>query len=71
MEKRLFGKLGVAPPPLLARDEEPPGVVVPEGISLSSKLGMDLDLIRRSYSEMRFGTVSRGTSIPQGDRRCR
>lgn len=76
MEKRRFGKLGVATPPLLARDDDPPGVVAPEGTSVSPKLGMDLDFeMRLSYVEMRLGTMSRGTSMPQdgvqGERRWR
>ncbi|KAG7260212.1 hypothetical protein CRUP_017499 [Coryphaenoides rupestris] len=65
-EKRRLGKLGVAPPPLLApREEEPPGVLVPDGPSPSPRLGMDLDFwMSCSYSEMRVGTTARGTSPP-------
>lgn len=59
MEKRRLGQ-----PLLLARDEDP-GVVAPDGAS--SRLGMDLDFwIICSYAEMRLGTMSRGTSMPQG-----
>ncbi|TNN89708.1 hypothetical protein EYF80_000311 [Liparis tanakae] len=47
MEKRRFGKLGVAPPPLLGRDDESPGVVAPDGASASPRLGMDLDFWMR------------------------
>lgn len=60
MEKRRLGQ------PLLLAREEDPGVVAPDGAS-SPRLGMDLDFwIICSYVEMRVGTMSRGTSPPQG-----
>ncbi len=57
-EKRPLGQL-------LALED--PGVVVPDGAFSSPRSGMDLDFwMSCSYSEIRFGTMCCGTSLPKG-----